>query len=153
MKVINLASNFPVPGDKDEEYIDQSTGIAYRWTGSAYIIFAYAVTLNADMADSGTAGSSFVVCPFAGTLIGLAAVNHLANTTTKTVLTAKIAGSAVTIPAWEIAVTAAAGTPTAVVPTAANAVTAGQAIEFLSDGGSATAAQKTTFTATVLRNI
>lgn len=108
--------------------------------------------LNADMADSGTAGSSFVVCPFDGTLVGLAAVNHLANTTTKTVLTAKINGVAVTIPAWEIAVTAAAGTATSVVPTAANTVVAGQVIEFISDGGSATANQKTTFTATVLRS-
>ena len=153
MKIINTYSNFPVPGDITESYVDASTGIAYRWTGSTYVIFAYAVTLNSDMADSGTAGSSFVVCPFAGTLIGLAAVNHVANTTTKTVLTAKIGGSAVTFPAWEIAVTAAAGTATAVVPTAANAVTAGQVIEFISDGGSATAAQKTTFTATVLRNV
>jgi len=107
--------------------------------------------LNADMADSGTAGSSFVVCPFAGTLVGLAAVNHVANTTTKTVLTAKIAGQAVTIPAWEIAVTQAAGVSSAVVPTAANTVAAGDVIEFISDGGSATAAQKTTFTATILR--
>lgn len=107
--------------------------------------------LNADMADSGTAGSSFVVCPFAGTVVGLAAVNHLANTTTKTVLTAKIGGVAITHPAWEIAVTQAAGVSSAVVPTAANTVAAGDVIEFISDGGSATAAQKTTFSATILR--
>ena len=110
------------------------------------------VVLNADMADSGTAGSSYVVCPFAGTLVGLAAVNHLANTTTKTVLTTEIGGVAVTHPAWEIAVTQAAGIASSVVPTAANAVTAGQVIRFISDGGSATAAQKTTFTATILRS-
>lgn len=151
MRLINLYANFPTPGDPLEIYVDTSTGISYRWTGSAYTILSYALTLTADMVDSGTAGSSFVVCPYAGTLVGLAAVNHVANTTTKTVLTAKIAGSAVTIPAWEIAITAAAGTPTSVVPTAANAVTAGQVIEFISDGGSATANQKTTFTATVLR--
>src|ERR1035437_3848610 len=107
--------------------------------------------LNADMADGGPAGSSFVACPFAGTLVGLAAVNHVANTTTKTVYTTKITGSAVTHPAWETSVTAAAGTATAVVPTAANTVVAGDVIEFISDGGSATSAQKTTFTATILR--
>ena len=107
--------------------------------------------LTADMADSGTAGSSFVVCPFAGTIVGLAAVNHLANTTTKTVLTSKIGGVAITHPAWEIAVTQAAGVSSAVVPTAANTVAAGDVIEFISDGGSATAAQKTTFSATILR--
>lgn len=132
-----------------DELIVASGGKITEESGGA--ILGRAV-LTADMADSGTAGSSFVVCPFAGTLVGLAAVNHLANTTTKTVLTAKIGGVAVTIPAWEIAVTQAAGVASAVVPTAANAVTAGQVIEFISDGGSATAAQKTTFTATVLRS-
>lgn len=109
-------------------------------------------TLNADMADSGTASSTFVVCPFSGTLTGLAAVNHVANTTTKTVLTAKIAGVSVTHPTWEIAVTAPAGTATAVSPTATNTIAAGQVIQFISDGGSATANQKTTFTATILRS-
>lgn len=108
--------------------------------------------LNADMADSGVASSTFVVCPFAGTLVGLAAVNHVANTTTQTLLTAEIGGVAVTIPTWSIAATQAAGLASAVVPTAANAITAGQVIRFISDGGSATAAQKTTFTATVLRS-
>lgn len=110
------------------------------------------VVLTADMADSGTASSTYVVCPFAGTLVGLAAVNHVANTTTQTLLTAEIGGVAVTIPAWAITVTQAAGVASAVVPTAANTVTAGQVIRFISDGGSATAAQKTTFTATILRS-
>lgn len=109
-------------------------------------------TLNADMADSGTASSTFVVCPFDGKITSLAAVNHVANTTTKTVLTAKIATVAITHPTWEIAVTAAAGTATIVAPTAANTIKEGQVIEFISDGGSATANQKTTFTATILRN-
>lgn len=108
--------------------------------------------LNADMADSGVASSTFVVCPFAGTLVGLAAVNHVANTTTQTLLTARIGGVSVTIPTWSLTATQAAGVASAVVPTGANAITAGQVIEFISDGGSATGAQKTTFTATVLRS-
>src|SRR5512133_1711387 len=74
--------------------------------------------LNAYAADIGTAGSSFVVTPFAGTIVGLAAVNHGANAGTKTVLTAKLATVAVTAPAWEVAATASAGTATAVAPTA-----------------------------------
>lgn len=109
-------------------------------------------TLNCDMADAGTPGSSFVVCPYAGTIVGLGAVNHVANTTTKTVYTAKLATVPVTAPAWETAVTAAAGTGSSVVPTAANTVAAGDVIEIASDGGSATASQKTTFSITVLRS-
>ena len=138
----------PVECDLGAEIIVASGGKITEESGGA--ILGRAV-LTADMADSGTAGSCFVVCPFAGTIVGLAAVNHLANTTTKTVLTSKIGGVAITHPAWEIAVTQAAGVSSAVVPTAANTVAAGDVIEFISDGGSATAAQKTTFSATILR--
>lgn len=107
--------------------------------------------LNSYSADIGTAGSSFIVCPFAGTIVGLAAVNHAANAGTKTVLTAKLATVAVTAPAWEVAITAAAGTATAVVPTAANAVNAGDVIELAYDGGSS-AVTPATFSVTVLRS-
>jgi hypothetical protein len=107
--------------------------------------------INCHMPDAGTASSAWVTCPFAGTIVGLGAVNYAANTTTKTVYTAKLATVSVTHPAWETAVTAAAGTATSVVPTAANTVTAGQAIEIASDGGSATANQFTTFSITILR--
>jgi hypothetical protein len=92
--------------------------------------------LNAYHADIGTAGSTYVVCPFDGTVVGLEAVNIAANAGTKSVLTAKIAGSAITHPAWEVAITATAGTRSGVVPTAANQVFAGQVIEIASDGGS-----------------
>lgn len=106
--------------------------------------------LNSYAADIGTAGSSFVVCPFAGTIIGLAAVNHGANAGTKTVLTAKIATVSVTAPAWEVAVTAAAGVGVSVVPTATNTVTAGQVIEIAYDGGSSNATPAT-FSLTIQR--
>lgn len=108
-------------------------------------------TLTAYAADIGTAGSSFVTCPYAGTIVGLAAVNHGANAGTKTVLTAKLATVAVTAPAWEVAVTAAAGTSTAVVPTAANTVAAGDVIEIAYDGGSSNVTPAT-FSVTVLRS-
>lgn len=106
--------------------------------------------LNSYAADIGTAGSSFVVCPFAGTIVGLGAVNHVANAGTKTVLTAKLATVAVTAPPWEVAVTAAAGTGSSVVPTAANTVAAGDVIEIAYDGGSS-AVTPATFSITVLR--
>lgn len=107
-------------------------------------------SLQAYAADIGTAGSSFIVCPFAGTIVGLSAVNHAANAGTKTVLTAKLATVAVTAPAWEVAVTAAAGTASSVVPTAANTVAAGDVIEIAYDGGS-NVVTPATFTVTVLR--
>lgn len=106
--------------------------------------------LNTYAADIGTAGSSFVVCPFAGTIVGLSVVNHGANAGTKTVLLAKLATVSVTAPAWEVAVTAAAGTGVSVVPTAANTVTAGQVIEIAYDGGSSNVTPAT-FSVTVLR--
>lgn len=92
-------------------------------------------SLNVYMADANTAGSAYVVAPHAGNIVGLHATNYVANTTTKTVLLAKLGGTNVTAPAWEIAVTQAAGVASSVVPTAARAVTAGQVIEINSDGG------------------
>jgi hypothetical protein len=107
--------------------------------------------LNAYAADIGTAGSSFVVSPFAGTIVGLGVVNHGANAGTKTVLTAKLATVPVTAPAWEVAVTAAAGTASTVVPTAASTVAAGDVIEIAYDGGSSNVTPAT-FSVTVLRS-
>ena len=97
---------------------------------NAYSILTY-------IADANTAGSAFVIAPHAGNIIGLFAVNSVANTTTKTVLLAKIATVTVTAPAWEIAVTQAAGVASSVVPTAANAVAAAAVIEIAFDGGGA----------------
>lgn len=97
---------------------------------NAYSILTY-------IADANTAGSVYVIAPHAGNIIGLFAVNAVANTTTKTVLLAKIATVTVTAPAWEIAVTQAAGVASSVVPTAANAVAAAAVIEIAFDGGGA----------------
>lgn len=130
-----------------DEMVVASGGAITEEAGGA--ILGRAV-LNAYAADIGTAGSSFVVCPFAGTIVGLSAVNHGANAGTKTVLLAKLATVSVTAPAWEVAVTAAAGTGVSVVPTAANTVTAGQVIEIAYDGGSSNVTPAT-FSVTVLR--
>lgn len=92
--------------------------------------------LNAYHADIGTAGSSYVVCPFDGDIVQLEAVNIAANATTKSVLTAKVGAVTVTHPAWEVALSAVAGTRSGVTPSANTAVLAGQVIEVASDGGS-----------------
>ena len=110
-------------------------------------------TLNTYLADAGTASSCYVICPFAGSIVQMQAVSRVANTNTKTVLTAKtgVGGGLITHPAWEITTSQAAGVVSSTVPTAANVVTAGQVIEILSDGGSATSAQITDFSITILR--
>jgi CRP-like cAMP-binding protein len=109
-------------------------------SGAGTAVSATATELNqycltVSFADAGTSGSVYVVAPHAGDVVGLAAVNHANSTTTATALTAAINGSAITHPSWTIASTATAGTASAVVPTAANAVTAGQVIRVSSDGG------------------
>lgn len=92
-------------------------------------------TLNVYQADANTAGSVYVVAPHAGIIKEMHVVNFVANTTTKTVLTAKIGGVAITLPAWEIAAAQAVGTKSSSAPTAARTVDAGDVIEIISDGG------------------
>ncbi len=117
-------------------------------TATATELSEYSLTVY--MADAGTSGSVFVVIPHAGEIRGLSAVNVAANVGTKTVLGAKIGSTAVTHPAWEVAVTAAAGTKSSVVPTAENTVAADSVLEITSDGGSS-AVTPVVFTVKILR--
>jgi hypothetical protein len=89
----------------------------------------------ANMADSSSAGSAFTVSPVRGTVILLGSVVHGAVGTANNVLTAKIATTAITIPTWiQATASSAAGDVSEVTPTAANTISAGQNIEFISDG-------------------
>lgn len=91
-------------------------------------VFSY----NADMS---TAGSSFSTAPTRGRVVKLGVVAHAAVTTAPNVLTAKIAGTAITIPTWTVTHSgAAAGDVVEVTPSAANLVAEAQNIEFISDG-------------------
>lgn len=91
-------------------------------------VFSY----NSDMS---TAGSSFAVAPLRGKIIKVGVVAHAAVTTAPNVLTAKIAGTAITLPTWTVTHSgAAAGDIVEVTPSAANEVVAGQNIEFITDG-------------------
>lgn len=99
---------------------------------NAIPLFAFADDLN-------TADSFWIPTPgWAGTVEALFAVNYDANTTTATVLTAELGGTAVTLSGtWQFGATDAAGTQVTVTGTAANAFTAGQPIEIISNGGGA----------------
>lgn len=122
----------------------ESGGVINEEAGGAILGRA---TVSLYMPDIGTAGSGYVVCPFAGKVVGVAAVNQAANAGTKSVLTAKINGNTITHPALEVAVSAAAGSSSAVVPTAANNVSAGDVLSVASDGGSsAVTPEQVTFT-------
>lgn len=56
MKQISTYANFPVPGDAKELYVDTSTNISYRWTGSDYAVVAAAATATNDNAAAGSIG-------------------------------------------------------------------------------------------------
>jgi hypothetical protein len=85
--------------------------------------------------DIGTATSKFIVSPIAGDISKVYTVIDAAITTTDTIITLEIGGVAVTNSAVTIAFTgSAAGTVDSSTPSAAKTVTAGQAIEVISDG-------------------
>ena len=91
-------------------------------------VFSY----NGDMS---TAGSSFAVFPIRGKVVKVGVVAHAAVTSAPNVLTAKIAGTAITIPTWTVTHSgAAAGDIVEVVPTAANVGAQNVNIEFITDG-------------------
>lgn len=95
------------------------------------------ITLTYTFTDISTASSQWVVCPIAGTISKIYSVLHGAIATADTVMSFEIAGIAVTN--GNITITqsgSAAGDVDSSTPTAARTLTAGQAIEIISDGGS-----------------
>ena len=87
--------------------------------------------------DISTASSAWVVTPIAGTISKIYSVISGAITSGAAVLTAEIAGVAVTDGVLTVAVSgSAAGIVDSATPSAANTVTAGSAIEIVTDGGS-----------------
>lgn len=93
--------------------------------------------LNVTMADVSTAASVWVVSPYAATIEKMYSVINGTIATAPAVITAEIAGTAVTGASISITHTgSAAGDVDSCTPTALNTVTAGQAIEILTSGAS-----------------
>ena len=95
------------------------------------------VIINARIDDVSTSQSDWVVMPYAGTITKIYSVisaNSLSGG--DAVLTFEIAGTAITGGTITIASGSAAGTVDSNTPTALNTVTAGQALELITDGGS-----------------
>jgi hypothetical protein len=105
----------------------------------------------AHLADSSTAGSAWAVAPTRGKIVLLGSIIGGVVATANNVLTCEINGTAVTHPTWVQAFTSSAvGDVSEVVPTAANAVVAGDKIEFISSGAGDTNTVPTTFYADIL---
>lgn len=95
------------------------------------------VTLTYRFTDISTASSQWVVVPIAGIISKIYTVIHGVITGSDTVMSFKIAGVSVTNGNVTIAQSAsAAGDVDSSTPTAARTLTAGQALEIVSDGGS-----------------
>lgn len=93
--------------------------------------------ITAYMDDISTAGQVYVVAPEAGNIREIYSVIDGAIGTANAVLTSKIGGTAVTNGAITVAYSgSAAGDVDSCFPTAANYVTAGQAIEIETNGAS-----------------
>lgn len=89
------------------------------------------------LADVSTAGSAYVGVPDGGEVIKIITVLHGAITIANATLTPKINGTAITGGALTIAFTgSAAGTVTTSLPTGANTVQEGDALEIATNGGS-----------------
>jgi hypothetical protein len=95
----------------------------------------YAVTCQID--DISSAASFWVVAPHAGTIAKVYTVINGAISVADAVITLEIGGTLVTGSTVTIATaSSAAGDVDSSTPSAANTVTAGQAIEVITDGGS-----------------
>ena len=102
------------------------------------------IYLTVDMTDVSTASSVWVVAPVACTFTGLWSVINAAITSADAAITTEIGGTAVTGGALTIANSgSAAGDVDSATPSALNTLTAGQALEIITDGGSSTTSRAT----------
>lgn len=108
-------------------------------------------SLTVDMTDISSAVSVWVVAPYAGIIKKIYSVINGAIATANAAITVEIAGTAVTGGGITIAYSgSAAGDVDSCTPTEERTVTAGQAIEILTDGGS-TNTIRATFTVVIER--
>ena len=116
----------------------KSAVLTFEITPAAAV--AKKVYVTGEIADISAAASSWVTTPVAGSITNMWTVIDGAIITVDAAVTLKIATVAVTGGAVTIAFSgSAAGTVDSAVPTAANVVTAGQAIEIITDGASTNA--------------
>lgn len=102
------------------------------------------VAVTAELTDVSAASSAFVASPIAGEVIAIYTVLHGAISVADAVLTAEINGTPITGISITVAQSgSAAGDRDSDVPTGANTVAAGDALEIVTDGASTTTARLT----------
>lgn len=102
------------------------------------------IYLTYTIPDISTAGSHFVVTPIAGDIAKIFSTINNAISSANCALTFEIAGTLVTNGAITVAHSgSAAGTVDSSTPSGQKTLTAGQAIEIITDGGSSTACRGT----------
>lgn len=116
--------------------VDETTLAMTGLTASAIELNRYVV--NLDIADGSAEAVYYVVCPHAGDIKKIWTVIDDVVSTADITITAKIGATGVTNGVVTIATAAsAAGDVDSATPTAANTVTAGQAVNFTVTGGGA----------------
>lgn len=114
-----------------------TNGYAVGADGSEVEVDVDQFLLNVTMADISTGSSVWVVSPYAATIEKIYSVIDGAITVGNAAISVEIGGTAVTGAGITIAYSGSgAGTVDSSTPTALNTVTAGQAIEIITDGGS-----------------
>ena len=121
-------------------YIADGAGSG-TWTNPyASVNNANKIYLFGQIDDISTAGSVFIPCPLAGDVNKIWVTLQGAITVADAIVTAEIAGVAITGLSVTVAYTGSAGGSTfSDTPTGGNTLTAGQALEIITDGGSTTA--------------
>jgi len=127
-----------------ELHIGASGGETQVTATAAQINNAIKVYLNVSMPDISTAKSVWVVSPIAGTFTKLYSIINGTIATADCAITTEIGGTPVTNGGLTIAYDgSAAGDVDSATPTAANTVSAGNALEIISDGASENAVDAT----------
>lgn len=130
--------------------IDASTLALNGLTASATELNEQVLTL--DIADGSAEASYYLVSPHAGTITKIQSVIDAAVSTADITITASIGGVDVTDGVLTIATAASgAGDVDSCSPSAANVLTAGQAIKFLVTGGGAGGAPRIHLSVTITR--
>lgn len=157
--VLNTGVSGTAVLDEDAMGTDSATQVATQQSIKAYVDSSVAPNtkfVNGEIADVSSAASTWTISPVTGTITNIWTVLEGAITVGDAAITFELAGTPITGGGITIANAAsAAGDIDTATPSAANAVTAGDAIEIITDGGSTDAAKATvlfevTPTATVL---
>jgi len=142
--VLNTGVSGTAVLDEDTMSTNSATQLATQQSIKAYVDSGKKILVQGEIADISSAASTWAISPVAGDIVAIYTVIDGAITVGDAAITFEIAGTPVTNGGITIAYSgSAAGDVDSSTPSAANTVTAGQAIEIITDGGSTDAAKAT----------